>query len=425
MRSSGKYSLLLLLVSASMLVQGQLNYKPGHIVTNAKDTIVGQINDGGGIRNAKYCLFRETEDSKATRYYPGDIEAFSISGEKYFVSRQISNDNVSKICFLEVLLEGKINLYYYYKSNFPLYYIEREGGELTGLQNKDFYNSNLQYEYPINWKAYKLGTKVYKDTLYSFFKDCAPVLNQLDIVEYNHKSLLNTSKKYVDLTCTGNDCITYEKDLNISRPGFGVFSGIQFSKISFYRYRIESGIVSSFPVGVFYNIPIDLISERLSFQLELTATRINYNNGFTNQTSDFEDLKIRSSIISVPLLLKYTLPKEKFSPSIGFGKDNGFIIDSKAKYKTTRYNSEGILSFGDVDYSLQKFQKGGWFLDLGMDYKISPKISFFTSLRFQRHYNLIISDEYYNNYTFKVAEENTDAVKLITYASEIHLGIKF
>ncbi len=83
---------------------------------------------------------------------------------------------------------------------------------------------------------------------------------------------------------------------------------------------------------------------------------------------------------------------------------NSFCGLESATYKTQRHNESGILEYGDVDFSIHRFQKEGWFADIGVNYKINPRFSLYSSLRFQRHLNLIIEDENYNGSTFAIAE---------------------
>jgi hypothetical protein len=425
MKGFSRWMILILLACFSILVNAQVNFKPGRIITLNNDTISGLINDGGWIRNSKYCLFKENKDLEQIQYFPDDIIAYEISEDKVYISREISNGKEIKTCFLEVLLKGELSLYFYYNTSFPQYYIENQEGDLIGLTNQDNYNAFLQYEYPPNWRAYKIGSSVYKDTLFYLFQDCIPVLNQLDIVEYNHKSLQNITNDYLDLTCDVPDCISYIKDIRKSGPTFGFYSGVQLSKIYFYKYWIISEITPSLPIGIFYNIPISIFTENLSVQFEILYNSINYNKDFLNRTNDYKDLKIKTETIGIPLLVKYKYPLKKITPSLGVGKETAFVIDSKTTFKTRRFNSEGILEFGEVDYWIQKFQKGGWFVDLGLDYEINEDISFYSNFRFKHHLNLIIPDEHYNYYSFTTAEKNSGGTKYISYSAALQIGLRF
>ena len=407
------------------LSEGQSLFLEGQVISWENDTLKGYISDGGNIRNSRVCIFKKEENSEKIKYSASEIKSYTIGGQKYYVSKVITNGIIAQRCFLEVLLEGDLSLYYYYKGTYPHYYIEEKSGNLIELDDESSLSSRYTYDYPINWKSYMLGSIAYKDSLFYLFEDQIEVLNMLNLVEYDHKSLIDITKTYLDLTCTGNNCITYEKDLKKTHPGFGIYTGVSFSKIYFYNYDIQSVITPSVPVSVFYNIPMHLFNDRLSFQMEILLSRINYKRDFFNPTSGYDELKIKSTSLGVPLSINYQFTGRKIIPAVGVGKEIGFVIDSEVNYKTQRYNDKGILEYGDVEFLLHKIQKSGWFANAGIMYPLAPRLKFFSNLRIQQNTNLIIEDENYNNSTFKVAENTVYAARYNTYTASLHFGLRF
>lgn len=414
---------LIALLAIAFSANGQLNFKKGWIVTAANDTVYGTINDAGGMRNSRVCVFKAIGENKIVKYAPEDLLSYRILGEKYYVSRKISHNYKTISCFLEVMMEGRINLYRYNVA--AVYYIEKEGHELSILKNDIDLQERSRYIYPIKWDSYKLGTYVYKDTLYSFFRDCVPVLNELDMVEYNRESLISITKKYLRLTNQSGGDITYERNLKLARPKFGIYTGVQMSKLMFYDYLIDSRPTASVPVGILYNVPVTPISENISIQVGANFSHINYRDNLINSTSAFDDITVKSTSIGIPISLNYGLNFNKFTPFIGIGNELALVISSEATYKGQRYNEEGIINYGDIENLLHKVQKGGWFADLGFKYKVSPEFSFFTNLRFQHYYNLIIEDESVSNNTYKTAVGFWNTVQYETYLFCLHFGVMF
>ena len=420
-----RYMLFICILTIPARSDAQFNFKQGRIFTAENDTIEGLISDAGSIKNGKVCVFKKDRKSSPLRYYPENLSGYEFTGGKRYVSKKVSNEYGSAYGFAEVLLQGKLNLYYFYKNTYPLYYIQKEGERLTGLRNEEIYNPTLQYTYPPNWKSYKLGTSIFKDTLFALFQDQPAVLNQLVDVEYTHKSLVNISKEYIHLTCSGSECIRYEKDLARISPEFGIYSGITLSKVQFRDYTIYSELTTSLPFGLFYMIPLTPVSERLSFQTDLSYSRMNYARGFVNLSDDLEDLRIKKDLFAVSFSLNYKFPGEKLSPRIGLGKEQGFVIDSEANYKTSRFDEDGIWKYGDVENLLHRIQKGGWFLETGIDFHVHPAFSIFTNIRLQQTYNLIIPEKNYSYLTFTIADITTDSEFYTTNAASLLVGIKF
>jgi hypothetical protein len=395
---------------SSFGLSGQLNYKAGYIISLKNDTIFGQINDGGGIRNSKVCLFKANNKSKTIRYYPDEIKSYRYINGKYYDAKKIFFKDDYRSVFTDVLLKGEINLYYFRKNKEMEYYIEKEDGNLIGLINKEVPVRPRSYIYYNEFNAVYIS--IYKDTLYSVFSDCEKVQNQLGKVDYTHKSLVNITKEYLNETCKESDCITYEKNFNSQKPGFGVFSGIQLSKIA-WSPKIKSNFLTSVPIGLLYNIPFSLINDRLSFQIELIYNSINYKQEFSNLFNSKNIIKITSGTIGIPLLLKYEISRNKVSPVFAFGKEINHVFNS-------------ITTYNDEELQLNSFQKSGWFFDLGLNYKIFQNSILFTNIRVQSFNNLIIgSYGTGNQLPFYSASEHRYYNMIKTYLAVLYLGMKF
>lgn len=125
MKSLRQTTVLIFLIAGLSASFAQNNFRSGKIITNAGDTLVGLIESTPGSKLNKACRFKQHENSQVQTYTPENIQAFVTgNGMRKFISASLPN--VSGAVFLEVLCEGKLNLYYLDK-NAVQYYIQKKG----------------------------------------------------------------------------------------------------------------------------------------------------------------------------------------------------------------------------------------------------------------------------------------------------------
>jgi len=418
-----KTLILLFLISVSIGTKAQLNFRKGYVITNSNDTLHGKINDGGGNRNSRICLFKQSKASKVIKYYPADIKAYRFINDKYYASKKVFIRGESRYVFVDVLVEGKINLYNYRKTKNMTYYIEKKDSNMIGLVYKVitlYSKSKSPFNRLIYSHEYDLKYTPFLDTLYYLFRDCEKIQKKLDAVEYDQRSLTNIIQDYLSEVCKENDCINYTRDLKINGPRFGLFTGIRLNRISFlpytegkytYDHLINPKNDISFPIGAFMNIPMSRINDGLSFQIELIANNIKHYHEFNNLYYG-NSVEIASNTIGIPILLKYEILKgNKLSPSISIGNEMNFVYSSKGNFVSGNRNS--VLS-------LRPIQSNGLLFELGLNYKLSPKLSLFSNLRvqsFKNQFNPPTIDDYARSSRYW-AEYKTSSMSL-------YVGLKF
>lgn len=392
--------------------------RKGQIVTSSQDTLTGFIKDCGISRNSNECLFKETKSSKVVKYNASELKSYHLFDYKKYVSKYIFTKQEFKNQFIEVLLESNINLYYFHKNKDVTYYAEKQNNKLIGLVNERFVSTRSKGSYNSDhtWQEIEIENPIYIDTLFSMMKDKENIVSQLYGLEYKVKPLVNLLKEYSLQTCKNGDCISYQKDLNVSKDRFGIYSGIEFSKINFTESETESAINYSIPIGILYNIPLSTINERFSIQFELVYNNYKYNSGFINLPDGVIDIKMTSNEISIPFSFQYKLNVNRLAPVIGLGKEMGFIVTSDVPF--TNQADDYVY---DNNLFIYKFQKGSWFFDLGVEYEQKSNFLIFSKLRFHRHYNKIIEDKNINNFTYKKAE----GIEFVTNSLSLVCGVKF
>ncbi|HEY3371961.1 MAG TPA: outer membrane beta-barrel protein [Prolixibacteraceae bacterium] len=392
-----KSFILVIAVSFSLVVNGQVNYKKGFVITNNNDTLFGRIDDRGGYRNAKVCVFK-AKKQPLVRYTPQDIKAYQMLGDKYYVSRRVYVRGKYRDLFIDVLLKGDVSLYHNWKNKDLAYYIEKKDKEMVGLINEEVM---LRYKPEGNVAVlysptYVLSNKIFRDTLRSVFSDSKKIQDRVQDVEYDPKSLTNITKAYINEMCKGKDCISYERNLRKNSPRFGVFAGVQLNQLSFlpsvkgmYSTEEPSTIVGkdfyANPLGIFVNFPMHLINDRLSFQIEGIYTERLYKEQLPANQNFTDRIEINTHSIGIPLLLKYQIGHGFISPTFAIGKETTYVYESKVKIEESLEEMEKMK-----DFKIHPVQKGGWLGEVGLNFKLAEHLTLFSNLRYQTGKNLIL-----------------------------------
>ena len=401
-------------------VFGQANYREGRVITVQNDTLYGLIKDGFTPRNSKVCIYKENKKAKAVKYYPGDLLSYQHAGGKYFDTKLVSVKGENKQVFTQVLLKGDINLYHQREDKETSYFLEKGGGDLIPLVNRDReFERQSNWTYPGNRTYAESKIPEYKDTLFYLFSDISTVQSQVFSVKYTSKAFMDISKAYVDASCQGTDCISFEDKLLRTRERFGAYTGIFMSRIFFDDSGAESNVKTTIPLGIFYTIPLTFLHDRLSFQNELVYRYMEYKP-FYNPPNVTDYKKLRWDVIGVPLSIQYRMSVKRISPTIGFGKEFGFVV-----YSDIIAETEGVFPEDDPIVSsnefIYRFQHRGWFLDIGCDFELNPKVSLFSNIRIQHYQNKVIANQYENKLTFNVAE----GTLFDSYSAALYFGVRF
>lgn len=427
-----KSFILLVAVSFSLAVNGQINFKKGYVITNGNDTIHGRINDRGGYTNSKICVFNP-KNGPIVRYRPEDIKGYRMLDDKYYVSKTVYFRGKHRTIFVDVLLKGEVSLYHNWRNRDLSYYIEKKDSDMVGLINEEVMvrykpEGNVAVLYS---PTYILSNKLYRDTLQSLFSDSKKLQDQIQEVEYEPKSLTRLTKAYIYDVCQGNDCINYERDLKMYTPRFGVFAGIQMNEISFLPSQkgmysneepnvIDASSFNTNPIGIFVNFPLPMLNDRLSFQIEAIWNERIYKEALPENQNFTERIEIHSESIGLPLLLKYQIGRRFISPSFAIGKETTFVYDSKVLIEESLEEKLKVK-----DFVIHPIQKGGWLGEVGLNFKLAKHLTLFSNLRYQMGKNLILVQGN-ENASYSSVKKSSDFVKEYeTTFTTLLVGLKF
>lgn len=438
---------LLLFYLASSPSLAQLNYYDGWMVTTKGDTLHGLIRNNGDSKNFRFCSFKSSKKSKAIRQSPNEISAYMFGDNHYYILNPIQSSDEGDQAFMEVLLSGQLSLYLTDTDAKLRYYFRKSDGGLIGLVNEEVYISdqkNDMYYVPgdtlIQQKAdrhqgmevqkgqsyygdHDYYYNVYKDSLYNVFSDNEKIRKQLDSISYTSRSLISITSQYINLTCEGPGCISYQKDLSARAHPFGFYMGLGLARLFYTESDIQSGLEFYIPVGAFYNFPFSRLGENLSLQLEFLGRRLDYKQAFQNLPDDIVSIRITSLVFGIPILLNYRLPLKPFSPIIAAGYEFSFVAWSNTStLMQVSYPNDTEYHLEELESKLNVGQPYGFFFDLGGDIPINNKLAFTTRLRYQSYQNTRKSEEYlYPNLDFG----STGGTSLKTHTLTLLLGLKF
>jgi hypothetical protein len=436
-----KSFIFVLSVFVSLGVMGQDNFKKGYIITLDNDTLLGKINDAGGFKNSKLCSFKPYKKHRVTEYLPGQIKAYRMFKDKYYVSKAVDHKQGIQYRFVEVLLEGPVNLYHDRKSAEKAFYIQKKDGDLIPLSYEE---SQSNYSPGLNEPdkyipTHLLQNRLYQDTLRYFFKDAKPISDRVETLEYDTKSLAKITKDYIGVKYPSQNNITYESNLRMYRPHIGIYAGAQYTDIEFlpsksgkYSLEVPSSIkakrFNTYPIGIFVNFPFPMLNDKLSFQVELTGNWMDYEEIFdSSQNFKVDTVSVSAKSFGIPLMFKYDIFRGFITPSIGIGKSFNFVYDSEVKGFAKGLNFVDIsgVRYKDNDLILHSVQKGGWFGEASISLRMSPNLSLFGSLRYTYLNSMIIRKGLKNASYNTLHDKNYYTKEFQTDYYTLLVGLKF
>ncbi len=332
-----------LLIFALLLLSiegwAQRDYRKGYIVTHEQDTIYGWIDYRGDVRNAKVCSFKRTDTDKATEYSPSDIMAYRYIDSKYYVSRNISDDDAPKQVFLEYLVNGVANLYYYRDENTnEHYYIEKD--------------NNIK-ELKVEKREVRVDGKTQVKTINSYVGVLKAMLNvwdmgdEIDKAKLEHESLINIAKDYHHYACTdGSECVVYEKKKPLVAMRIGPVVGADLSMINMKSQDVEGydfDPSTNFMIGANLNFFMPRLNEKIFLQLQAVYTRYYFFSAY-QASHKATDVHFKSNALQIGAAVKYEYPKGRWRPTFAAGAASIYLPDVSIKKVTDDYSYDVVRS---------------------------------------------------------------------------------
>lgn len=324
--------ILFVLLISSGILQAQTDFRPGYIIKTTGDTIFGQIDYRGDLLMSTVCKFKDKENI-VKKYSPNDIVAFRFIDSKYYVSKEINHIKV----FLEYLIKGKINIYYFRDDIGDHYYLNKEDVRLAELP----YEEGVKY---VGNKQVYFETTKHIGLLLYYMQDAPKLQTEIKAIKKpEHKNLIKLAVDYQNTVGEGEKCIIYERSL----PLIKIFPELIVSVINYSnvvdlndKFYVYSGLIG--------HIWMPMINEKLYFRTGVLFSQLDFNGEIRN-------------FYKIPCQVEYIYPKGIFRPRLAYG-----INFYKPLYNSVSFNLGGNIKLSET-----------FFLSATSDIEFNPRGGFF------------------------------------------------
>lgn len=355
-----KYFLIVILIFFYCYpsINAQEKYKKGYILSLNGDTTKGFLLDQISKNASKQCIFKSSANSENKIYQPGEIAGYRYLDDKYYVSKEIKIDSANtKVAFLEFLIKGMANIYYYLDDDGEHYYIEKLPQGFTELTEKE---KIIETEY-----GKFIEPKRYKNKLSALLQDCPGINKEIQSTRLTHKSLIKLTKGYHEKVCDSESCIIYERGNTKAKLKFGVLMGFSKNQYNFggqlisnygNNYQIGAGLKVSniFMFNRHFNLKANILFEKDSklFTLSIPQNSYSYPVIYNNVIYDLIDLRylgnqnyllsMKADLdvidLKIPISLNYDFNiGKKTIYTFGVGISNKIILSQNKNFQVLKF----------------------------------------------------------------------------------------
>lgn len=375
-RSASTFLVLIIFISYAF---GQSKFEDGLIITNTGDTIRGFVQQSPKSNNYNVCVFKNSENAPAHSFTPQEINGYGIQGLTYFEAKNIVSSNKDEErLFLQVLVEGEINLY---KSESSFY----------AQKGSDFYELVVERkQITIDGELKTMKDNKYIGILRYMMADCPQSSSQLNDVQLNERALQKVVDSY-------NKCVDpqYVKKSHYGpkiKVGMGLAAGVNYSSISFKADEDESLYLTSeydnsFKpiIGLGFNVMFPKTEYKTAIHFDVLFTSYSFHTYNEQQTLYYHtknDVTLKFFQMKIPIGFRFALGNSNFAPTISLGLSNSFNLNSDMQWtKVVEFNGETETTYDDA-FIPYAYQPGGW-LGAGMKQSFKDKYELDMELRFE------------------------------------------
>ncbi len=120
----------ILLIAAFSTINAQSDFRPGKVWKASGDTLYGSIDYRGDMSLAQECRFKSRESKQVQTLSPLKIKGYRFEDDRLFIAEELDD----KWVFLECLINGAMEVYYYRdETKTNQYYFRKAGDTLVHL----------------------------------------------------------------------------------------------------------------------------------------------------------------------------------------------------------------------------------------------------------------------------------------------------
>lgn len=375
-----KTGLVLLIIFCSPLfLISQPRFVPGYYISLDKDTVYGYFKGRVEVKNFKQCRFYPKPGDEPVIYKPGSILAYRFINGKYYISKILDQ---SDTLFVEYLLNGVADLFYYRDFAGPHYLIEKDHKLIILSSHED-----VLYDEDKNSLTKNSNKRT--GMLNYLFSDCREIQPEIEDVNLDHSSLIKLTKDYHQYVCKDESCIIYEKKLPAIRIGISPVIGYYISNFKIVddqylqSFKFKKAFYPVFGLSVSLNAPRS--SEKIFLHLEGTYSQI-FTSAFKTFdyyfNNEYHHITIDYSVIKVAMPVSYTFSTGKLRPDVMLG--GGMIWTKKPKVNLT-IDLDNNGSYIIIAFEKPRIDK--WFacgfIRAGVSYHFDKRRSLFLNLGYE------------------------------------------
>lgn len=396
MKSLLAFSLLLSMATVSAFSQAV--FRNGYVVKNSNDTVYGLIEFKGNRTNANLCIFKQDAESEPRSFTPNDIKGYRIEDSKYYVAKTITVTDKEELLLLEYLINGIVDMYYYYDGIMEHFFVDGGDNRLIELKKSSI-------EYNTYRRRVIQESKQHIGILKYIFKDSPEISKQVETIELNRKQLIDVAHAYHKEVCADEACIIYEKKKpQREHLNAGILIGLGAVTISVpnsipleYAYFRNSdfGVIFCPSAGFFVKLNLPEINANMFLQYQGTISKLSLqtNNWYTiagNDLQHHDKISYSQTSYNSVAVLKYEFKEGmKFRPNVHLGAFYNFGFgDSYSRHSTVYFSTGSVYTvfygseypFISVDY--------GPVAGVGFVVDITEKNAILVDFQYQRGFGL-------------------------------------
>jgi hypothetical protein len=346
---------LLVVLTLPVLCFAQSDFRSGYIITLQGDTLKGEVNHKGDLKNALECTFRVNESAQNQNFKPGQLKGYGFTGGKFYeaktatiVNRVLLVGNKFKeepvtghdsVSFMQVLVKGKATLYYLRDATSANHYYfqmnDKPVQELVYLQASMVDPKGNRYWYK---------SKQFVGILKIAFKDCPAITEKIERTDFKSSSLQSLFKAYNYCVEPTQKIVTQIKPKPVYT--FGAMAGLSFSalNIEMIDHYLGAGNYESAPAftaGISLDITMPVTNEKLSFHNALFLTTRNYTANYNYQNTDLYNsdyqVFLKFQYVRLETAIRYTAPTKGIKPFAQAGICNNYMLSSEETIFSTKH----------------------------------------------------------------------------------------
>lgn len=365
----GFFCLFILLFAQQSFAQS--NYIEGYVVTLSQDTLRGLIDNKDWERSPKYIKFRKDQAAEPIVYHPGQISAFYLSTNEYYLARSVSIDKspvdvsrmtpraqplvVKDTVFLQASATGKVSLYYYVDESMKEhFYVQKEGSALDELILKRMLNEQNQL----------IVLERYKGQLSFYLSDCSEAQKAATRVTLQQSKLQKLITDYN--VCVGGKGAgtsgNYSRKLEKLAIKPGLIVGYARTALSFrgsYLENIDFSSSKNPVLGASLNIGLLRSLRQWSLHNELLYRPYK----LSGIEKIVEEIVFDLSYLKLVTMIRWKYPFGLVRPFVNLGMANSFALVAKSNaledLRTYEFSLNGGLGAAIKKMSVEvRFERG-------------------------------------------------------------------